>query len=42
MADAQNFYYFKDILVIEAENPACKMLQADSLLMAGTVPDLQR
>jgi len=25
MADAQSFYYFKDVLVIKVEHPVCKM-----------------
>jgi hypothetical protein len=34
MTDALTSYYFKDIVVIKAEHPACKMWQADALLMA--------
>ena len=42
MADAQTVCYFNDILLIKDEHTACKMWQADALLMADTVPDLQR
>lgn len=38
MADAQTCYYFKDILVIKAEHPACKMWQADAMFMAELYP----
>ena len=41
-ADALNVCYSKDILLIKVEHSACKMWQADALLVADTVPDLQR
>ena len=42
MADALTVCYSKDILLIKVEHPACKMWQADALLVADTVPDLRR
>jgi hypothetical protein len=37
MTDAPTVCYFNDIF-IKAAHPACKMWQADALLVIGTVP----